>query len=359
MSIEVPVYTTREVLKRALDQGEVARNNANIDRCIETASRLVEGLCHRAAFYPHIDTKHFDWPNQQGALPWRLWLDEHTLISLSSVTSGSSTISAADVFLEPNRGGPPYNRIELSTATSASFGNGATHQQDTGITGLWGEHDEHVLAGVTIEALDASETGMDVDAAASARLGVGSILKVDDERMLVIERTQLDTGQDVGGAGLGTGKNDNALQVADGTQFAVGEVLLVDSERMLVIDIAGNTVMVERAFDGSNSSAHTAGTSIYAPRNLTVLRGALGSTAATHSTGVGVQVWVVPPAVHQLATAEAIHHLMQEQTGWFRTMSASSIFGGTAKRAATIEALVDFRDQCYRRHGRKARTRTI
>jgi hypothetical protein len=50
---------------------------------------------------------------------------------------------------------------------------------------------------------------------------------------------------------------------------------------------------------------------------------------------------------------------MQEQTGWFRTMSASSIFGGTARRAATVEALVDFREQMYRTYGRKARTRTI
>lgn len=359
MTIDVPVYTTRETVKRALDQGEVARNNINIDRCIETASRNAEGLCHRAAFYPHTDTKKFDWPNEQGALPWRLWLDDHTLISLTSISSGGTAISTANVFLEPNRSGPPYNRIEISTASSSAFGIGSTHQQDITMTGLWGESDDHTTAGTTSEALDATETGVDVNAAASARIGVGSILKVDTERMLVTDRVQLDTTINVGGAGLTNSKGDTSLTVSDGTQFAVGEVLLIDSERVLVTDIAGNVLTIERAFDGTNSAAHTTSADIYAPRTLTVSRGALGSTAATHSSGATVSLWTVPPMIRQLATSEAIHELMQEQTGWFRTMSASSIFGGTAKRAATIEALMDFRDQAYRRHGRKARTRTI
>jgi hypothetical protein len=357
--IEQPSYTTRETVKRALDQGEVARNNVNIDRCIQTASRLAEGLCHYKAFYPHLDTKHFDWPNSQGALPWRLWLDDHALISVTSMTSGGVVIATGDIFLEPNRGGPPFNRLELSTASSASFGIGNTHQQDVAVTGLWGLNDDHITVGVLVEGLDAVETGVDVNAAVSARVGVGSLLKIESERMLVTERTQLDTGQNVGGTGLTNGKNDTALVVADGTQFAVGEVLLIDSERVLVTDIAGNTVVIERAFDGSNSAAHTVGSDIYAPRTLTVMRGASGSAAATHATSTAVSVWMVPPAINQMVTAESIHQVMQEQTGWFRTMSASSIFGGTAKRAATIEALMDNRDQVYRLHGRKARTRTI
>jgi hypothetical protein len=359
MAIDVPVYTTRETIKRALDQGEVARNNVNIDRCIETASRNAETLCHRHAFYPQVDTRKFDWPNEQDALSWRLWLDDHLLISVTSMTSGGDAISTSSIFLEPNRSGPPFNQLQISTASSAAFGIGSTHQQDISITGLWGWNDDHTTAGVTVEALDASETGVDVDAAASARVGVGSILKIGTERLLVTERVQLDTGVNVGGAGLTNGKGDTALTVADGTVFAVGEVLLIDSERVLVTDIAGNTLVIERAFDGTNSAAHTTSSDIYAPRTLTVTRGALGSTAATHDNGATVSVWTVPPALRQLVTSEAIHELMQEQTGWFRTMSASSIFGGTAKRAATIDAIVDYREQAYRTHGRKARSRTV
>lgn len=358
MAITEPSYTTRETIKRALDQGEIPRNNRNIDRCVESASRNVEGLCHRI-FYPHVATKLFDWPNLQDALPWRLWLDDSDLISITTLSSGGTAIAASGYNLEPNRTGPPYNRLEIDISTSASFGTGSTHQQDISILGLWGWNDSHVNAGTTSEALDTSETGVDVSAAASADIGVGSILKIDDERMLVTDRSNIDTTQNVGGAGLTANKNSQSLAVTDGTQFAVDEVLVIESERVLITEISGNTLTVERAFEGSTIAAHAAGVDIYAPRTLTVSRGALGSTAAAHNSGATVQVWKVPPAVRQYATAEAISELMQEQTGWFRTMSASSIFGGTAKRAATVEALVDLRDQLYRTHGRKARTRTI
>jgi hypothetical protein len=340
-----------------LDQGEVPKNNRNIDRCIASASRNAEALVHMV-MYPRVATKYFDWPNNQGAVAWRLWLDDQVLVSASSVTSGGVTIASSDYNLEPNRSGPPYNRLEVVTSSSASLGGGDTHQRDVSITGVWGIHDDHITAGVTTEALDASETGVDVSAV-SAEVGVGSILKIDSERMLVTDRAQLDTGQNVGGAGLTANKNAQALTVTDGTQFSVDEVILIESERMLIEEITGNTLVVERAFEGSTMAAHAAGVDIYAPRTLTVQRGALGSTAATHNSGASVQVWQVPPVVRQYVNAEAIHQLMQEQTGWFRTMSASSIFGGTAKRAATVEALVDFRDQMYRTHGRKARVRTI
>jgi hypothetical protein len=358
MAITEPVYTTREIIKRALDQGEVARNNVNIDRCIESASRNVEGLCHRI-LYPRVATKYFNWPNQQGALPWRLWLDDNDLISLTTVTSGGETISLSDILLEPNTSGPPYNRVEINISTSSAFGGGSTYQRDITITGLWGWSDEHRSVGSTIEALDASETSIDVDASVSYQVGVGSILKIGTERLMVTDRRQLDTGQNVGGTGLTNSKGDTALTVTDGTQFEVGEVLLVESERLLITEIAGNTLTVERAFDGSNSSAHAAGVDIYSPRTLVVQRGALGSTTAAHDSGAAVSVWRVPAGIQQYVTAEAIHELMQEQTGWFRTMSASSIFGGTAKRAATVEALIDYRDQVYRTYGRKARTRAI
>lgn len=358
MAITVPVYTTRETIKRALDQGEVPKNNRNIDRCIASASRTAEAECHRI-FYPRVMTKYFDWPNDQDALAWRLWLDDQDLISVSALVSGGVTIAAGDFNLEPNRTGPPYNRLEIDISSSANLGGGATHQQDVAVNGLWGWNDTHEDVGTTTEALDASETSVDVSAVASADVGVGSILKIDTERMLVTDRAQMDTGVNVGGAGLTANKNAESLTVADGTQFAVGEVLLIEAERVLVEDITGNTLVVERAFEGSTIAAHAAGVDIYAPRTLTVTRGALGSTAAAHNSGATVQLWQVPPVVRQFVTAEAIHQLMQEQTGWFRTMSASSIFGGTAKRAATVEALVDFRNQMYRTHGRKARTRTI
>lgn len=358
MAITVPAYTTREIVKRALDQGEVAKNNRNIDRCIESASRTVEGICHRT-FYPQTATKYFDWPNAQRAIPWRLWLDNNDLISVTTLSSGGTAIAAANFNLEPNRDGPPYNRLEIDISTSSTFGGGSTYQQDISITGVWGYSNDELTLGTTSEALDATETGVDVNAATSAEVGVGSIIRIDSERMLVTNRTMLDTTINVGGSGLTNSKSDTSLTVSDGTQFAVEEILLIDSERVLVTDIAGNVLTIIRGFDGSTPAAHTTSADIYAPRTLTVTRGALGTTAATHSSGATVMMWKVPPGVQMYATAHAIHTLMQEQTGWFRTMSASSIFGGTAKRAATIEPLMDEREMLYREYGRKARTRAI
>lgn len=358
MAVISAVYATREMLKRALDIGESARTNNNIDRALQSSARVVDGKCHRT-FYPHTATKYFDWPNLQGAASWRLWLDETELISATTVSSGGTAIPTANYNLEPNRIGPPYNRLEINIGTSSAFGGGSTPQRDVTITGLWGHTNDESNLGITSEALDATETGIDVPGAVSAEVGVGSILRIDSERVIVSNRTSLDTTQNLGGSGLTNNKSDVTVAVGDGTQFAVDELITIDAERMLVVDITGNNLTVIRAYDGTVLAAHTATTDIYAPRSLTVVRGALGTTAATHSSGATVYRWDPPSGIQLLNLAEAIHTLMQEQTGWFRTMSASSNFGGTARRAATIEALIDQRDVQYAQYGRKARTRAI
>lgn len=358
MAITTGVYTTRETIKRALDIQETARNNRNIDRCIESAARRVDGLCHRI-FYPRLETKYFDWPNDQDALSWRLWLDDNDLISATTITSGGTTISSGNYFLEPQRTGPPYTQLQVNLGSTSAFSSGSTHQRSIAITGLWGYTSDDDAVGTASEAMDASETGMDVDAATSAEVGVGSILRLDSERMIVTNRAQINTGQTLGGSGLTANKGDVLVAVGSGAAFALDEIIKIDAESMLIVDITGNNLTVIRAYDGSVLATHAAATAIYAPRTLTVTRGALGTTAATHSSGATIYNWRCPAGIRQLNTMEATHELLQEQTGWFRTMSASSNFGGTARRAATMEAILDMREQMYRQYGRKARTRTI
>lgn len=357
MAITTAVYTTREIIKRALDIAPTARIDRNIDRAIESGARRVDGLCHRT-FYPQLATKYFDWPNYQRAIPWRLWLDDTELISATTVVSGGITVPSANYNLESNRVGPPYDRLEINISTSSALSAGSTYQRSTVITGLWGYSNEELTLGPTAEALDATETGIDISAAVSAEVGVGSILRIDDERVIVTDRAQLDTGVTLG-AGLTNSKNDVSVAVADGTQFVVDEIILIDSERMLIVDIAGNTLTVIRAYDGSTLATHTLGVHIWAQRTLTVIRGALGTTAATHTLGATVYAWKPPAGIRQLNTTEAIHELLQEQTGWFRTMSASSNFGGTAKRSASMDSILDIRESTYRQYGRKARVRSI
>ncbi|MFJ8784962.1 hypothetical protein [Streptomyces sp. NPDC102476] len=351
-----PVYATREDVQRALDSKLTARNSRQIDRALQSASRAIDNdLCHRR-FYPEQDTRYFDWPDSQQRPSWRLWLDDSELISVTSIVSGGTTIATSDVVLEPNRFGPPYNRIETNLGTSAAWSSGDTHQQAIAITGLWGYRNTETTVGALAEALDDSETAVNVDAAASTDLGVGSVLRVDSERILVTGRQMLDTGQNVGGSGLTAQANSVTVAVTDGTAYAVDEVLLIDSERMLVVDIAGNNLTVQRAWDGSVLAAHTAGADIYAARTLTVQRAALGTTAAAHNDASSISRWDPPGLVHDLTIAEAMNRVLQEQAGYVRTSKTSGGSKSTAVEALSLDSL---RQQVYDAHGRKLRMRSV
>lgn len=353
-------YATREQVMRSLDSKLTARNAGQIDRALESASRDVESLCHRLHFYPVQATRYFNWPDSQYGTPWRLWLDDSELLSLTSLSSGGVSIDLADVLLEPNRSGPPYSQIELNTSTAAVFSGGSTSQRSIAAVGLWAGSPltETTVGALTAAVSTTAATTVSVNAAASAELGVGSVLRVDSERMLVTGRTMADTGQNVGGSGLTAQANSVTLAVSDGTAFAVDEILLIESERMLIADIAGNNLTVIRAWDGSVLAAHTAGTDIYAARTLTVTRGALGTTAATHADASAVVRWDPPALVRDLTIAEAMNRVTNEQAGYARTRRAT---GGLSSGNQTLAArdLPALREQVYDAHGRKARTRGV
>ena len=348
-------YCQREHVKQALDVQETARSNAEIDRAIESASRMIDGSVPGAGFlkrrfYPETRTMTFDWPNYQYARPWRLWLDANELVSVTAFTSGGTTIAAADYFLRPDSG-PPYTHIEIDLDSSAAFSAGDTHQRSISITGVYGFNTDDTAAGTIAEALDASETGVDV--ADSSVIGVGSIIKVDSERMLVTGKTMLTTGQTLGG-NLTALNNNVTVAVTTGSAYTVDEVILIDSERMLITDIAGNNLTVKRPWDGTVLAAHTAGATIYAPRTLTVTRGALGTTAATHSTSAAITRHVVPGLVAELCLAEALNTLMQRRSGWARTVGS-----GDNQREASGRGLREIKADAYTAYARKARSRAV
>ncbi|BCM70861.1 hypothetical protein EASAB2608_06195 [Streptomyces sp. EAS-AB2608] len=347
-------YATREEVKAELDVKETSRSNQRIDRALEDASRRVEGLMHRR-FYPVQATRYFDWPARPGAYtPWVLRLDDNELISVTTLASGGTVISSSDYNLEPNRSGPPFSRVEIKLSSSAAYGGGDTYQRDVQITGLWGYRNTETTAGTLAEALDATETGVDVDAATSAAVGVGSVLRIDSERMLVTGRSQLSTGQTLGGAGLTNINNSVTVAVQSGTAFAAGEVILIDAERMLVEDVVGNNLIVRRAWDGSTIAAHTAGATIYAPRTLTVTRGALGTIVDPHATGSTVHLWTPPGPIRQLTIAEALTDLLQGRSGYARTAGS-----GESEREMSGRGLKDLRAAVYAECGRKARMRSV
>lgn len=353
-----PVYATREDIKDALDFKETARADDRIDRALEAAAASVDNQCNRQEFAPTIATRFWDWPSGQYARPWRLWFDASGLISVTEVSSGGVVIDPDVVLLEPNRSGPPYNRVELNIGTSSGWTGGDTHQRDIAITGLWGYTNDETTLGTTVTALDDTARTVTVDGATSGDIGVGSLLRLDTERLLVTGRRQADTGQTLTAAVDGQAKT-TSIPVGDGDAFAVGETILVDAERMLVVDIAGTNLIVRRAWDGSTLAPHDSGATVWAPRLLAVQRGALGTTAAAHDIGSTVARWDPPALVRTLTIAETVTTLSQEPAGYARVArTTGGTTNGMGPRSLT-PTIDDIRQQCVSTHGRQIRTRAV
>jgi hypothetical protein len=340
-------YCTREDVKSALDVAETARRNPQIDRAIVAGARAVDRLCHRR-FYPELRTMTFDWPNPQSPTSFRLWLDANELVSLTTLTAGGVAIPGADALLRPDDG-PPFTRLEVDTSTSSALAAGDTSQRAIAATGLFGYRDDAADAGALAGAINATQRTVDVTD--GSVVGVGSLLRADAERMLVTGRSMVTTGQTLQ-TDLTDKNNAVTVTVVDGTGFAEGEQILIGGERMRIDEIAGNTLVVARAVDGSPLAAHTGNPVIYSPRRLNVDRGVLGTTTASH-TAVALTTWVAPPLVRQLAIAEAIVTLGQETGGYGQSIRA----GESAMKL--VQSISDVRDQVYDAHGRKVRTRVV
>ncbi len=342
-------YATREDVKRAPDFKESARNNAQIDRALESSADKIDGFCHRR-FYPVLATRYFDWPNFQRAYPWRLWLNQNDLISVTSLTSGGFAIPANQYFLEPVNSGPPFTHVELNRATAAAFTAGATPQRAIAITGMWGYSATTAPAGVLAAAVT-DTTGTTVTVTDSSAMGVGDSVLIDAERMIVADRAMADTT--VAFTGLSASAADNMVTVPDGTKFAAGEILAADGERMLVTDVTGNALSVRRGWDGTVLAEHTSGT-LFAARSLTVIRGALGTTAATHGNAAPVLRHKPPSLVRDLSIAESVNQVLQETSGYALVTGE-----GATVRPAAGAGLAELWDEVMATFARSVRQRVI
>jgi hypothetical protein len=345
----LPWYATREAIAGALDFKESSRSFASLDRAAAGASRSIDALCHRV-FYPVVGTRYFRWPDRQSPTGWRLWLDENGLVDVTSITSGGVALAPDDYYLEPVDSGPPYDRIEINRSGSANFNTGLTPQRDVAITGTWcGAPLDSTPAGTLVNPIsDTVTTTMQLSNAAVA--GVGDLLTIDSERVVVTAKAAVSTGQTVAAPGITAASADSTLPTGSSSTANIGEVILVDAERMLVQDKIGSSLIVRRAWDGTALAAHSAGVTVYAPRTCTVARGQLGTMAATHAASAPVSKFLVPALVGQLAVGEAVASFLQEAAGMARTSG-----GGDNEFEIAAKGLIGLRKQVYRAHGRKSR----
>lgn len=344
-------YTSREDVQRALDDKSTARDNAQIDRQIEAESRDIDGFLHRS-FAPTVATRYFDWPNSQMGRSYRLWLDENELIAPTSITSGSTVLAPADYFLEPVNSGPPYDRLEVDLGSQGSFDTGSTHQRDIAIAGLFGYTNVERSVGALSASLAADPAATASATFTTARIGVGDVLRIDNERCVVTAKTLVSSTQTLQ-TPIGASNAETLVAVTNGLAFAVDAVLLLDAERMLVIDIAGNNLIVKRAWTGSVLAAHT-GSTIYTQSGIELDRAQLGTTIAVHNIAAVIYQWQVPALVRQLCIAEVLNTFEQESAGYARTVGS-----GDNVRNASGAGIDDLRKRTYRAHGRKARIAVV
>lgn len=348
--MSIPNYTTREVVKAALDGRGGSATDAQIDRLIATTSRAIERRMHRQ-FWPWQGTKLFNRPATSGpgrfSPSWMLELGRDELISLEALESAGQTIDLADVLLEPVNQGPPYTRLELNRGSSAAFDTGNTSQHAIAVTGLFGYDLEEVPAGALAGAVDAAATVLEVSS--SVGIGTGSLLRVGDERLIVTRLSLADTGRTLTQP-LTDRANDQVLQLDTSVSAPEpGEVITVGAERMTVTDRVGVLVFVRRAVDGSTITAHDTGAAVYTRRSLTVERGAAGTTAASHALDAPVLRWVPVHPIETLCVQETIAAAMQEGAGMARVVGTAE-----GQRETTNRGLDDARKNAdrYRRRNR-------
>lgn len=128
-----------------LNSANESEDNVLAELCIE-ASREFESMCGQRIFYPYLDTKYFDHPDQKGHPNSTLLLHDDILQVTSLTTNnGADTLAAGDFFLRTGARGrygeTPYDRIELeygSTGYATNFQWTDTPQRANAVTGFWG-----------------------------------------------------------------------------------------------------------------------------------------------------------------------------------------------------------------------------
>lgn len=349
------LYATVERLSDALAAKSTAYNETDLRRALAAGSADVDDVVQWSpgCFRPERAVRTFEWPPDQTSEYYRLWLDGNPLISVETLASGGAILSPSTYYLEPQRYGPPYRRVEINRGTSAAFSYTAgTPQRAVTILGLWGIADDREDAGTLVGTIGAADT---VAACSDgSKIGTGDHIVIGTERIEIVGKTWTDTGATLTG-GLDGKPSATVLPIASPSAVNVGERVLVDGERMLVTDVSPGAATVKRAQDGTVLAAHLVGASVYARRGLLVTRAARGTIAAGHTDGAAISRHVVPGDVESLAIASAIVTHLGEQAGYSKGGSGT----GESKGNPPGAGLEDLRSRVTANYGRQMRIRAI
>lgn len=349
MAITEVAYCTREQVQRTLNLADTPELNSRVDSAIMSGARQIFGLLHRA-FYPRTQTLTFDQP-EAGIL----WLEDYGVelaAAPTQILSGTQTMTAGtDVLLRPITG-PPYRWLEASYAGTVFWQSINTPQGAVSITGDFGYPPNPIVAGTL--ASTPTSTSATIALSDSSTVGVGSLILIDSERLLVSDKTMSATGATIT-ADPTNSKAAVTLAVSSGALINPGEMILVDSERMQVEYVVGNNLTVRRAVNGSALAAHTIGATVSAPRTASVLRARLGTTAASHSSGATITRLDAPSLVSELNLAYAITNNERALAAYSRTGSpdTTSLYRDKGRGIAELAA------DTVAAYGRQMRSRAV
>lgn len=301
-------YCSRGDVKSALSIKETARMNKQIDKAINSASDIVEGMLHRK-FYPEIATHYFAGGDFMVTSAGELYLYGYDVLEVTGLIVNGVTVSSDDYFIDT---GDAMDADDFPGALTTINPN-----DELIISGTFGYTDRDVYETDLVGSVNDSALYIELDR--SDAIDVGHTIRIDSERMRVQEKLQKSSGQTTT-TELDSKANSVLVGVADSTGFNVGEVILVDAEKMLIVDIAGNNLIVERSYDGSVLASHVTASVVYVPRKYKVTRGALGTTAASHVNGADVFRLTPPGLIQSLCIAEALNILGQQKSGYAKTV---------------------------------------
>lgn len=349
-------YAKREQILRSLTATETSYTASLVDAKLQSSSRSLEGFLHRR-FYPERRTIAVDWPNYSSSPTWQIDLQGNEIISLTEVTAGGVDITAGCYLSRAdNLAEPPYSLLNVDLSAGVAFSSGDTFQRAVNVTGLFGFNDTSTASpgGALNGAINSSVTTVGIEPVNGIfTIGVGSLLLVGTERMAVIGRQMVSTTRTTTSALLAN-QASASFTCANASEFANEETILIDSEKMRIDEIAGTTIFVTRAFDGTALAAHSSGSTIYASRQFIVQRGVLGSTAASHSDADSVYDHEFPALVNELCIAETVFGLENSASAYARSV-------GTGGRDTEVskDGLEDVRQRAWMAYARKSRSAAV
>lgn len=159
-------------------------DDAVVELLLKSASRYIESATGRN-FTPLVETRYYDVPSGDEIDPRMLKVDGD-LLEVITLTNGDGTVvSSTEYSLRPKNTTPHFGirLVDNSTYVWASDGAGDTHDVIS-VLGFWGYHNHYSSlawypGGTSSEAMDASETGLDV--VSNANFVVGDLIKYDNE----------------------------------------------------------------------------------------------------------------------------------------------------------------------------------